>query len=250
MSLYRDQGVVLRSWKLGEADRIISFMTRDSGKVRAVAKGVRKTRSKFGSRLEATSHLQLQLYRGRKDLDIVTQVEIIDRFPTLREDLDRFARASSMLEAVDQISEERAPNRRLYEMLVGALRTLVDYDTPLVAAGFFWKLLALEGVEPYLDGCVDCGATEPLVSFDAVSGGVLCEHCRRGRPLSPEALELMRQILGGGLGQALQRDPSSATAEVDHLAADTLEHHLERRLRSLTVVAGTANDPHARPEQR
>src|SRR4029453_17732995 len=104
MSLYRDHGIVLRSWKLGEADRIVSIITRENGKVRAVAKGVRKPSSRFGSRLEPTSHLSLQLYHGRGDLDTVTQVETIDRFGSLRDDLDRWARASAMLEAVDQVS--------------------------------------------------------------------------------------------------------------------------------------------------
>ena len=98
MSLYRDEAVVLRAWKLGEADRIISMHTLDNGKVRGVAKGVRRTRSKFGSRLEPLSHVSIQLYRGRGDLDTITQVETIDRFLSLRTDPDRFARAEAMLE--------------------------------------------------------------------------------------------------------------------------------------------------------
>ena len=118
MSLYRDHGVVLRTWKLGEADRIVSIITRDNGKVRAVAKGVRKPSSRFGARLEPTCHVSLQLYRGRGELDTVTQVETIDRFASLRTDLDRWARASAMLEAVEQVSLDREPNERLFEMLV------------------------------------------------------------------------------------------------------------------------------------
>lgn len=234
--LYRDRGVVLRTWKLGEADRIVSFVTRDNGKVRAVAKGIRKTKSKFGSRLEPTTHVQLQLYRGRGDLDIVTQVEVIDRFPTLRNDLDVFSRASSMLEAVDHVAQERGPDARLYEMLVRALQTLVDSRSRLVGAAFFWKLLSLEGVQPFLDGCVSCERTDNLVAFDHSSGGVLCKDCRRGRPITPEAIEIMRQILGGQLRAALEATPTPATGEVDHLAADAMEFHLERRLRSLGVL--------------
>ncbi|MEZ5207883.1 MAG: DNA repair protein RecO [Acidimicrobiales bacterium] len=125
MQLYRDQGVVLRTWKLGEADRIVVLMTKGHGKVRAVAKGVRKTRSKFGSRLEPTSHIAVQLYPGR-ELDTVTQVDSIDHFRAIRDDLDLLARAVPLLEAVDQLALEGEPNRRLYEMLVGALRTLAD----------------------------------------------------------------------------------------------------------------------------
>ena len=110
IGLYRDNAVVLRSWKLGESDRILSLMTQSNGKVRCVAKGVRKTRSRFGSRVEPTNHLEVQLYRGKGELDTLTQVESIDRFPVLREDLELFARASSMLEAVEVVAQDREPN--------------------------------------------------------------------------------------------------------------------------------------------
>ena len=237
MSLYRDHGIVLRSWKLGEADRIVSIITRDNGKVRAVAKGVRKPSSRFGARLEPTCHLSLQLYRGRGDLDTVTQVETIDRFPTLRNDLDRWARASAMLEAVEQVALEREPNERLFEMLVRALRTLTASESPLVVAGFFLKLLALEGFEPVVDVCVACGGSdEPLVAFDVGEGGTVCASCRRGTALDEDALELLQAILGGRLGQALAAPPSRATHAVDVLATRLLEHQLERRLRSMGVL--------------
>ena len=97
MSLYRDQGIVLRTWKLGESDRIIVIITEENGKVRAVAKGVRKTRSKFGGRLEPTSHVALQLFRGKGELGIVTQAETIDRFQNIRSEPELFSDASSML---------------------------------------------------------------------------------------------------------------------------------------------------------
>ena len=100
MALYRDHAVVLRTWKLGEADRIVSLHTHDHGKVRGVAKGVRRTKSKFGARLEPLSHVTIQLYRGKGDLDTITQVENVDRFVSLRSDPDRFARAQALLEAV------------------------------------------------------------------------------------------------------------------------------------------------------
>ena len=121
--LYRDQGVVLRTVKLGEADRIVSFLTQGHGKVRAVAKGVRKSGSRFGARLEPTSHVALQCYRGR-ELDVVTQVETIDAYRPLRESYACFTHAVPMLEAVDQVAQEREPAPALYRMLVGALRTL------------------------------------------------------------------------------------------------------------------------------
>lgn len=236
MSLYRDHGVVLRTWKLGEADRILSILTHDNGRVRAVAKGVRKPASRFGARLEPTSHVTLQLYRGRGELDTVTQVESIDRFAGLRNDLDAWARASAMLEAVEQIAPERIPNEPLFVMLVRALRTLESSHSPLVVAGFFLKVLALEGFEPAVDLCVSCGAAEPLVAFDIADGGTRCAACRRGVAVSAEALALLQAILGGRLGAALAVPASPATHEVDHLATRLLEHQLERRLRSIAVL--------------
>ncbi len=235
MALYRDQGVVLRTYRLGEADRIVVVMTERHGKVRAVAKGVRKTKSKFGARLEPTSHVALQLYEGR-ELDIVTQAESVDHFRAIREDLDRLAHAVTVLEAVDQLSLEREPNPALYKMLVGALRTLATSDSPLVVAGFHWKLLALEGFRPHVDACVVCGTEEGLVAFDSEEGGILCTEHRRGTRVSAEALDLLQAILGGRLAQALAAPASPATREVDQLATRAMEHHLERRLRSVGLL--------------
>lgn len=234
-ALYRDEGVVLRTYKLGEADRIVVLLTRGRGKVRAVAKGVRKTKSKFGARLEPTSHVAVQLYQGR-ELDIVTQAETIDRFRSVRIDLDCFARASAMLETADQLAQEGEVNPRLYLMLVGALRTLDASESPLVVPAFFWKVLALEGYRPEVDVCVQCGDEGPLVAFDLEAGGLLCRICRRGQSVSPEAVELLQMILGRQLNEVLARPSSPAAHEVDHLATRAVEHHLERRLRSVTVL--------------
>lgn len=233
---YRDDAIVLRTYKLGEADRIIVMLTRNHGKVRAVAKGVRKTRSKFGSRLEPASHVHVQLYAGRGDLDTVTQVDAKENLAALREDLDRLTTAVSLLEAVDHIAPDREANGELYKMLAGALRLVADDNPPLTAAGFFWKLLSLEGFAPMLDQCVVCGETEGLVSFDFDSGGARCVSDRLGRPVSSDALDIMRMMLGGHLGMALKLPPSPAATEVSSLAAGAVEHHVERRLRSLTVL--------------
>ncbi|CAN5733364.1 DNA repair protein RecO [soil metagenome] len=235
MALYRDQGIVLRTYKLGEADRIVTFITERHGKVRAVAKGVRKTKSKFGARLEPTSHVALQLYEGR-ELDIVTQAESIDHFKAIREDLDRLTRAVTMLEAVDQLSLEREPNPDLYRMLLGALRTVAAKNSALVVAGFHWKILALEGFRPQVEGCVVCDTPDGLVSFDPTEGGLLCGEHRRGTRVSPEAVLLLQQILGGRLALALEAEQSPATHEVDNLATRVMEHHLERRLRSVGLL--------------
>src|ERR1700738_4453490 len=207
MTLYRDQGVVLRTWKLGEADRIIVFMTAGHGKVRAVAKGIRKTKSRFGARLEPPTNVNLLFYEGR-ELDIVTQAEAIDHFRPIRDDLGRMTDAMSMLEAVDQTAQERQPDARLYQMLVAALRTLAGRErrSALLVGAFYWKLLSMEGFGPILERCASCGAPASggaqLWAFDLSQGGALCRYCRRGMPVSPEALALLGRILGGGLAGA------------------------------------------------
>ncbi|MGI9032333.1 MAG: DNA repair protein RecO [Acidimicrobiales bacterium] len=239
MGLYRDEGVVLRTIRLGEADRIVTLLTRGRGKVRAVAKGVRKTKSRFGARVEPLGHVALLLYEGR-ELDVITQVESLEHFRPVREDLDRLAKASSLLEAVDQVAQERQANPRLYAMLVGALRALAAHDSSLLVPAFFLKVLAGEGASPVLDGCAGCGdQATAIVSFDLGEGGVLCGACAR-RTAAPQvsaaALELVRRVLTGDLAGALNAGDGPVAAEVDRLATRAMEHHLERRLRSVTVL--------------
>jgi DNA repair protein RecO (recombination protein O) len=237
VTLYRDRGVVLRTYRLGEADRIIVLLTEGHGKVRAVAKGVRKTKSRFGARLEPTSHVSLLLSEGR-DLDVISQAETLEHHPRIREDLARLAKATAVLEAVDQVAQDREPAAPLYRMVAGALRALEARDSPMLVAGFYWKLLAAEGVAPVLDTCASCGAPGPLVAFDLLEGGALCRSCRRGTPISEPALALLRRTLGGGLTAVLDEAPSGATREASALATGAMEAHLERRLRSVAVDIG------------
>jgi DNA repair protein RecO (recombination protein O) len=236
MGLYRDEGIVLRTHKLGESDRIVVLLTRHHGKVRSVAKGVRKTKSRFGARLEPPSHAQLQLYEGRSELHTIDQAETIDHLRPIRDDLDRLTRAVAMLEVADQLGLAGEPNPGLYQMLLGALRALAGASGPLVVPGFFLKALALEGFRPVVDRCVECDDEDAdLVAFDLDSGGTRCTVHRMGTAVSPEAVELLQSILGGRLGEALNELPSGATAEVTHLATRAMEHHLERHLRTIAL---------------
>ncbi len=241
MSQLRDNGVVLRTYKLGEADRILVVMTEAHGKVRAVAKGVRKTGSKFGARLEPMSHVALMLWQGRSDLMTVNQVEVLEHHWHIREDLDRLTSAMGMLEVVDQVAQEDHEDQAVFETLVRALRTMdnTEVNPTLIAPAFFLRVLELEGAAPLLDACASCGEEDvELVAFDLSEGGALCRSCRRGRPLSPEALSLVRRILGGELGGVLSGPPPPGAAEVAELATSAMEAHLDRRLRSVRSVAG------------
>ncbi|MGH9076420.1 MAG: DNA repair protein RecO [Acidimicrobiales bacterium] len=243
MKLYREHGIVLRTHKLGEADRIVVLMTQGRGKVRAVAKGVRRTRSRFGGRLEPPSHLALQLYEGR-DLDTVTEVSSVDHFRPLHDHLDRMADALALLEAVEAVAHQGQADPRLYDMLLGALRALARARSPLLVAGFYWKLLALEGAGPRLDRCAGCGAGDAeLVAFDLSEGGALCRSCRRGLAMSPGALALVRRILEGDLAGALREPGGPLTSEVAELANQALESHLERRLRVVRMLDRSAMAP-------
>ncbi len=241
MALYRETGVVLRTMRLGEADRIVTLLTPGRGKVRAVAKGVRKTKSRFGGRLEPLNHVALLLYEGR-ELDVVTQVDTLEQFRAVREDLDRLAKATSLLECADQVCQEHQAAPRLHAMLLRALRALAAADSPLLAPAFFLKVLSLEGFHPLLDACSGCESEPPavdLVAFDVAQGGALCRGCAArlaAAAVSADGLGLVRRILGGELAAALAEPPSRATAEVDRLATRALEHHLERRLRSVKVL--------------
>ena len=269
LRVYRDEAVVLRTWKLGEADRIVSLHTQGEGKVRCVAKGVRRTRSKFGAQLEPAGHVAVQIYRGKGDLDTITQTETITRFPSLWNDPDRFARASAMLEVVERLSPEREPNVDRHVMLVRALATLDRVSSPLVLAGFFLKLLMLEGVQPVLDRCVACDAEQYLDFIDVSEGGVMCQTCAAMRldaiensvlqsaggyrvahdvgaggyrvsqgpaSLKPGVLCLMRMIFGGRLAAVLRHPVDAVALDVVEIASQAMETHIEKRLRSITVL--------------
>lgn len=244
--LYRDAAIVLRTYRLGESDRIVVLLTENHGKVRAVAKGIRKTRSRFGGRLEPLSYVNVQLHRGT-NLDVVSQVETIDTSTNVYGDLDSMTEASAVLEAVDRLVPDLEPVPQTFRMLVGVRRMLLEKPSPLVVPAFLWKLLAAEGVRPELDRCVGCGSSESeehvFTAFDSVRGGVQCRSCRTGGTISSEALDLLRSMLGGRLSAVLdaaydpagQRLGDPVVNEVSELATRAFEGHVERRLRSLGI---------------
>ncbi len=237
MGLYRDQGVVLRTWRLGETDRIVSLLSLGRGKLRAVAKGVRKPGSRFGARLEPTGHVALQCYEGRT-LDTITQVESIDSFRHLRDHLDSLTAAIAMLEVTDQVALEAEPNGHLYRMLVGALRTLDASPSSVVAPAYFWKLLSSEGFHPQLHECVRCGRSDDLVLLVPEAGGANCGSCapQRPGPEAADALDMVRRILEGGLKAVLAEGGGPVVREVEHLALRAVQYHFERPLRSAAIL--------------
>jgi DNA repair protein RecO (recombination protein O) len=242
MPTYRDAAIVLRGYSFGEADRVIVLLTQDHGKVRAVAKGVRKTTSKFGARLEPMSHVEVQLHRGR-ELDIVQQVSLVETYRGLRASLESLTDALSMCEAVDRMCHDREPVQPVYRALVGAIRTLDRERNELVLGAFLLRLLALDGVGPSGDECATCGGPlgERPAGFNVARGGAECASCHRGVRMSPSAGDLMQLVLSGRIGEALARaaqptsDAARASREVTMIARSAAEHHLEKRLRAMSV---------------
>jgi DNA repair protein RecO (recombination protein O) len=231
MAHFDDEGISLRAIRLGETDRIVTFLTKENGKVRAVAKGVRKPKNRIGSRVEPLSHVSLMCWRGR-ELDTVSQVELLESFRAIRSDLDRMGPAFTMLEMVDQVALERHESLELFTMLLGALRALEDRYSPTILGAFCFKLLGLEGVGPVTHCCANCGEEGPLVAFDPAIGGLLCQSCRRGQAVSPEVVAYL-QILGqGGLARLLEEPASPVASAFEQLGLTTMEYHLGRRLRS------------------
>ena len=241
MTLYRDEGVVLRVQKLGEADRIITILTKRHGRVRAVAKGVRRTRSKFGASVEPFSHVDLQLFAGR-NLDIVVQAEGLTPFGhELVADYGRYTAGTAVLETAERLTaEEREPSLRLFLLVVGALRALTGAearDPSLVLDAFLLRAMSVAGYAPALSDCARCGTAGPHRAFSVPAGGTVCPACRPAGAASPApaALELMLDLLHGEWDAAELADVRTRR-EASGLVAAHLQWHLERGLRSLPLV--------------
>jgi len=250
MPLYRDEAVVLRVHKLGEADRIVTLLTRRHGRVRAVGKGVRRTTSKFGARLEPGSHIDVQLHtrmtegqrppNGQRPLDLVTQTESIGSYGAqLANDYARWTTVSAICETAERLTDEGEPALRLFLLVVGALKALADRsrNPALVLDAFFIRAMSLAGWEPALRECAVCADPGPHGAFNVPAGGSVCANCRpagSARP-QPASLGLMIALLDSDWPTAEASD-ASARREASGLIAAHLQWHLERGLRSLPLV--------------
>lgn len=235
MSLYREQGVVLRTQKLGEADRIVTLLTLGRGIIRVVAKGVRRTSSKFGARLEPFMVADLQLYEGRT-LDTITQASTLGAYgPHISEDYDRYRAGSAMVETAERLSEG-GPAPEQYRLLVGALRTLAQGTIlpELLRDGYLLRAIAAAGWAPGFDECVRCGAPGPHQHVVVQLGGVVCGTCSvQGAPrLETGSINLLRALLAGDWESAVAATDLERGQAAGIVAAYT-QWHIERGLRSL-----------------
>lgn len=242
MPLYRAEAVVLRTHKLGEADRIITLLTRSQGLVRAVAKGVRRTSSRWGSRLEPFTHVDLQLAEGR-NLDTITQAVTLTPFQaTLGLDYERYTAGTAMLETSERlIAEERDPSPQQFLLLVGGLRALTGDDERRapgqVLDSFLLRSLAIAGYAPSFGACARCDAPGPHRWFSPMAGGILCTLCKLPGAASPapETVLLLGALLAGDWDTVAAAE-GRHLREATGLVAAYLQWHLERGLRSLAYV--------------
>ena len=243
MPLYRDEAVVLRAQKLGEADRIITLLTRNHGRVRCVARGVRKTTSRIGARLEPFSHVDVQLYEGRS-LDTVSQVESIQSHGgAISGDYAAYTAGTVMLETAERLTpEEREPAMQQYVLLVSGLRSLSsrEHEPTLILDSYLLRSLSVAGWSPSFDTCARCGAAGPHRAFSIQAGGMVCAECRPPGSAAPsvESVELLGALLSGDWPLAESSD-DRPRREASGLVAAFLQWHLEHGLRSLPLVDRT-----------
>lgn len=241
MSLYRDEAVVLRTQKLGEADRIITLLTRQHGRVRAVARGVRRTSSRWGSRVEPFTHVDLQLAEGRT-LDVITQAETLDPFAgRLGADYDRYTAGTVMLETAERlVVEDKEPATQQFLLLVGGLRAMAagEHAPGQVLDSYLLRSLAVAGYAPSFAHCARCGEEGPHRWFSPAGGGVLCPGCRLpgSATVAPETVTVLGALLAGAWA-VVRATPERNLREASGMVAAYLAWHLERGLRSLEHVS-------------
>lgn len=251
--VFRTEAVVLRRHDLGEADRLVSVYTPEHGKLRLVAKGVRRPRSRKAGHLEPLTHTSLMIARGR-ELDIITQAEAIETFPMLQNDLARLAQATYAVELVDRFTLGEGDSRLLYRLLVETLGRLNQGREPFGVMRFFeLQLLQTAGYRPELFRCLGCGGeVRPQDQFFAAAlGGVLCPSCgprqAGARSLSLGALKVLRHLQRSGFETAAApRIRQSVRLEVEGLLEDYISFLLERRLNTpafVRVVRSLAPEP-------
>ena len=241
MATYRDQGIVLRTHKLGETDRILHLLTQGRGKVRAVAKGVRRPGSRFGGRLEPYSHVELQLYEGR-NLDVVSQAELIASHARVREDHISSACAAVMVELVDVVAQEGERDNALFLQLRAGLQALDagPNDPTVFVDAFLLRVASIVGFHAFTDACAVCRRPGPHAFLSVKGGGTLCGECAPAgtRAVDPAVVEVVAQLASPGEWTSLPRlareRPDARRTAASYTRA-FVEHHIDRRLRSYEV---------------
>jgi DNA repair protein RecO (recombination protein O) len=235
---FRTEAVVLRSIRYGEADRVLHLYSRERGRIGAIAKGVRRVKTRFGGRLEPLFRVDLLLHEGRGELHTVTSAETVDAHPSLRERRDALERATQACDAVLRLLDSQEPNRAAYNLLCHELRIL-DLEpaaaTRAQALAFRLKLLLAAGFAPELGACASCGEREHLGAFSASAGGVVCPGCEAGSfPLDRDAHSFLVTALASPLMEVSSAS-DRALGQADRAIGETLEYHAHIRLRRVAA---------------
>jgi DNA repair protein RecO (recombination protein O) len=232
----KTEGIVLRTLRFGEADRILHLYTPHRGRLSAIAKGVRRARSRFGGRLEPFFRLNLVLYEGRSDLLTVTSAETVEGHAVLRGDAAALDGASRAADAVGRLFESGDPNPAVFHLFANELK-LLDSDprrhaTKANQLAFRLKLLLAAGLAPQLGGCAVCGDREHLSGFSGAAGGVVCGSCEGSAfPLGADAHAFMTEALGRPLAESPVELGDLVLRQAERAILDTVEHHAHLRLR-------------------
>ncbi|TRY19504.1 DNA repair protein RecO [Tessaracoccus rhinocerotis] len=239
MATYRDEAVVLRTYQLGEADRIICLLTRAHGKVRAVAKGVRRTSSKFGSRLEPFSHVDIQFAEGRGSLEVVTQVETLHP-SQLGLDYDRFTAGQVLVETAERlVAEDGVPALQQYRLLLGALLAMnrADMSPNAVVDSYLLRSLAIAGWAVVLESCSGCGSVDDVGWFNPQGGGTVCVRCRppSSARVDQDSLRHLTALLTGDWETVSRTEPGVAR-RCHGLVVAFASWHMDRGLRSIPFL--------------
>lgn len=239
---FKTEGVVLRSIRFGEADRIVHLYTPDLGRLNAIAKGSRRPKSRFGGRLEPFFRLDLNLHSGRGELCTVTGAATIDGYPALRDDGDAIEAAARACDAILRVLDSPDPNRSAYNLLIRYLGLLDaraagrdDRGPPprVVGPAFRLKLMLASGFAPELGCCARCGEREGLSAFSGAAGGVVCRSCEAGGfPISAEAHRFMRGAIERPIAE-LDTVGEPAMRQVERAIGETLSHHAQVSLRAV-----------------
>ncbi|HEY5438493.1 MAG TPA: DNA repair protein RecO [Acidimicrobiales bacterium] len=242
MKEFRDDAVVLRTYKSGESDRVVVLWTEHHGKVRVLAKGIRKSSSRLGGNLETLAYVNVDLVKTRGEFYIARHVAHRERLTTLRSSYARINAGYAVVEVVDAVPSDDVADEGIFDLLTRVLLTLDDesFNPALVPASFYFKLLTLDGSGPVVEVCVNCERSVALVAFDAAVGGTLCADCRSGVSLSRDGLELIRRIVGGDLAAVLREESPAGAGEVMAIALDSIEAHFGKRLRASRSTAPLA----------
>jgi DNA repair protein RecO (recombination protein O) len=233
----KTEAIVLRSIRYGEADRVLHLYTLDRGRVGAIAKGVRRPRSRFGGRLEPFFRVDLVLHEGRGELLTVTGANTVAGFRRLREDAGALDAAARACEATGRLFDTDEPHPAVFHLLCHEL-ALLDADpataTHANALAFRLKLLVAAGLAPQLASCASCGEADHLTGFSGAAGGVVCVACEASAfPLDEDAHEFMVQALSRPLAEAPSAAPA-ALRQAERAISETVEHHAHLRLRPAT----------------